>query len=643
MNVSRIQPILAMLNLRWFRALCIVLVCASPIQASELDLDSLQEEIYSTIESVKPAVVSLSRRGSMFSGVIVSKEGHVLSAGHAVSPGSRYRVLLPDGRQFNAMAKGSNPQADCALLKITSQVDDLPYVRMGDSKSLVRNQPCLSISFPGGQGVRGAPFVRFGRVVRTGDGRSMLQSTALMEPGDSGGPLFDLQGRVIGIHSRIGRSMTRNYEVPIDTFKAYWNELNQEKSFTQSGPPIPKLGIRGEDQSDSTGIKVLEIVDDSLAANHGIETNDVILSVYGTVTPSISDLRRALVAARDEDSNEIVVKVRREDEEVVLTMPFEFERDAAPEIALPEYDDKEFSTPEAIDQLANLPKEFSDLESELDDACVEISSLLPDGESIEIVGTLIRATPFIISKSSMVIEDPTVTLEGTEVELEVIARDRDNDLILLKSPTENVAGIELDAKATQSPNIGSFLITPDSRGPGFISIVGSRSFSSRKQQSRGFLGVTPANYEDNGGAVLERITKDGAAERAGLQVGDVVTRLDETVITTRMDMRRFLGTVDPNATVVATILRGEERLERSIRLGAYPSSSNHAADQMRKSGRRDGFQKVISHDADLKPENCGGPLFDLNGNFVGLNIARNSRVRSYAISPEIVRELVERN
>ena len=126
-------------------------------------------------------------------------------------------------------------------------------------------------------------------------------------------------------------------------------------------------------------------------------------------------------------------------------------------------------------------------------------------------------------------------------------------------------------------------------------------------------------------------------------MGDVVTKLNETTIKTDTDMRRFLASVDPNVTVVATISRGKEELKKTIRLGAYPSFSNHAADQMEKSGRRDGFSRVISHDADLDPSSCGGPLFDLGGSFVGINIARNSRVRSYAIPYATIQKLVENN
>lgn len=631
-----------MLESRLFRLLCFLLVGSTSAAAAEFEVETLQQRIYSTVESVRPAVVSIQQRGGMFSGVIVSDEGHILSAGHAVRPGGRYRVLLPDRETpLTAIGKGSNAIADCALLKITTEVEDLPYVQMGESSSLVRNQPCLSISFPGGQGTRGVPVVRFGRIVRPAQGRKMLQSTALMEPGDSGGPLFDLQGRVIGIHSRIGQSMTRNFEVPVDTFKKYWNELNREKSFTQSGPPTPKLGFFGENRRDGTGIDVQRIVEKSLAESLGMKSNDLILSVDGKDTPSLEELRRALIAARDGGVEEIVVNLRREEEDLELKAPFNVEREAAPEVALPDYGDQTFLEPEAIAQLANLPKEFSEMEAQLDDACVEISSNLSNGEGLRIVGTMIKATPFIVSKSSMVHEAPTTNIGAMELELEVITRDSSNDLVLLKAPADNVAGIDLTSEAEAIPSIGTFLIAPDSSGPGLVSVVSTKSFPSRKQASRGFLGVYPENYQDKGGAILRRVTEDGAAKRAGLKVGDVVTQLNDTSITTHSDMRQFLRTLDPDAIVIAKIIRGEDELEKTIRLGAVPPPSNHAANLMDKSGRRDGFQKVIPHDADLDPADCGGPIFDLEGNFVGLNIARNSRVRSYAIPREIIEEFLE--
>ena len=615
-----------------------MLVSSTTLSATEIDVPALQKKIYSTIEDVTPAVVSISLRGRRqlggFSGVIVSKDGHVLSAGHAVRPGGKYEVLLPDGRSFNAVGKGSNGVADCAMLQITSDFEDLPYAQMGESKSLVKNQPCLSISYPSGQRAKLAPVVRFGHLVRDGGGTKMLQSTALMEPGDSGGPLFDLDGRVIGIHSRITEGMEQNFEVPIDTFKKFWNELNREKRFTHSGPSTPTLGFPGSDAK--TGVTVGRIQPDSLAEKHGIKAGDVIESVYGVETTSMRALRKAMVAARDDEAKEIIVKILREEEQIELKIPFEVVDDSAPEVKLPEYEDKEFPKPTGMEQLAKLPEEFSDLESELDDACVDISSTRTEGDKeLSIIGTRIKSTQFIISKNSMVGDKPTVG----ETELEVVSRDEENDLVLLKTPDKNAAGVDINLQDDAAPKTGSFLITPDSDGAGLVSVVSSKSFASKKNKRAGFLGVRPADYKDKGGAVLEMVVNGGAAKRAGLKVGDIVTKLNDTEITDQAEMREFLTKVTPGATVVATITRDDEEMEKTIELGEF--TSGHSADRVAKSARRDGFTKVILHDADLKPADCGSPVFDLKGNFVGLNIARNSRVRSYLIPRTIVKKLVE--
>ena len=620
------------------RCICFVLVSSTTLSATEIDVPALQKKIYSTIDDVTPAVVSISLRGRRqlggFSGVIVSKDGHVLSAGHAVRPGGKYEVLLPDGRSFNAVGKGSNGVADCALLQITSDFEGLPYAQMGESKSLVKNQPCLSISYPSGQRARLAPVVRFGHLVRDGGGTKMLQSTALMEPGDSGGPLFDLNGRVIGIHSRITEGMEQNFEVPIDTFKKFWNELNREKGFTHSGPSTPTLGFRGTESE--TGVTVGRIQADSLAEKHGIKTDDVIESVHGVETKSMRALRKAMVTARDDEAKEILVKILRDEEQIELKIPFEVVDDSAPEVKLPEYEDKEFPKPTAMEQLAKLPEEFSELESELDDACVDIFSTRTEGgKELSIIGTRIKATRFIISKNSMVGDKPMVG----DTELEVVSRDEENDLVLLKTPDKNAAGIDIKLQEDAVLKTGSFLITPDSDGAGLVSVISSKSFASKKNKRSGFLGVRPADYKDKGGAVLERVVNGGAAKRAGLEVGDVVTKLNDTVITDQLEMREFLTKVKPGSTVIATITRDDEEMEKTIELGEF--TSGHSADRVAKSARRDGFTKVILHDADLKPADCGSPVFDLKGNFVGLNIARNSRVRSYLIPRAIVKKLVE--
>ena len=609
----------------------------------DVDLPSLQQDLLETIEQVRPAVVNITGRGSGFSGVIVSAEGHVLSAGHAVSPGSRYRLTLPDGRRLRGVGKGSNPRADAALILITDPPADLPFVSMGDSAALVTDQPCFGLSYPGGPKAGTEPVARFGRVVRSRSSRGMLQSSVLMEPGDSGGPLFDLNGCVIGIHSRIGRSMERNYEVPVNVFREFWNELNREQTFTQAGLPLPQLGIRFErfrgEAQEAPGLRIVSVFDDSLVSDADILPEDRLLQVYGRDLGSISDLQQALAAARDEGAESINLQLQRGDETLEREIAFDVEREAAPDVPLPVNDLPEVPAPEGVPQLERLATVVADLEDRLDDTCITIQSTFGD-DTRTITGTCILQTPWIISKSSAVGDTPLADIDGESLTLTIIARDAANDVVLLQAPHPHESGVVLETRAA-APAMGTFVLSPDPEGSGFVSIIGSPGFPSPKQQSRGFLGVMPSTFGDNEGARLEQVTEAGAAEQAGLLVGDIITKLNDTVIRSQEELRNFLASLDPGAVITATLQREDDELTKTVKLGGVPETSNHAADQMAKSGRRDGFGEIVPHDADLTPDDCGGPLFDLEGRLVGINIARNSRTRSFTLPASLISEFVE--
>ncbi len=633
----------------WTRVLVLIVMSVPTMllhpslgMGGDFDLPSLQQDVLATIDRVRPAVVNISGRGSGFSGVIVSAEGHVLSAGHAVSPGARYRLTLPDGRQLRGIGKGSNPRADAALILINDPPADLPYVSMGDSASLVTNQPCFGLSYPGGPKASNEPVARFGRVVRSRSSRGMLQSSVLMEPGDSGGPLFDLNGCVIGIHSRIGRSMDRNYEVPVDLFRQYWNELNRERTFIESGVPIPQLGVRFErpapDQNERK-LSVASVIDEGLASKAAIQPNDILLELYGRALQSVPDLQETLIAARDEGAESISATVQRGDDTLEITIPFDVERDAAPEVALPENDRPNVPAPSGVPELQGLAAQVADLEDQLDDTCVTIRSHFGD-DSRTISGTCIQDDFWILSKSSAVGAHPVIDGgDGESVELVIIARDAEHDLVLLKAPAKNANGIMMQTPTPELP-MGTFVLTPDDEGSGMVSVVGSSIFSSPKQESRGFLGVMPSTFGENEGARLEQVNEAGAAERAGLLVGDIITKLNDTVIRSQNELRGFLAELDPGAVITATLRRDAEELTKTVTLDAVPQTSNHAADQMEKSRRRDGFPGVFPHDADLSPDDCGGPLFDLEGRFLGMNIARHSRTRSFALPASLVMEFL---
>lgn len=154
--------------------------------------------------------------------------------------------------------------------------------------------------------------------------------------------------------------------------------------------------------------------------------------------------------------------------------------------------------------------------------------------------------------------------------------------------------------------------------------------------SGGYLGVQIGNNPN--GVVVNRV-EAGAAKRVGIKDGDELIRLDETEVKEMRDVFAFLRSKDPNSQIKAVIKRADEELTKEILLGNRPETSGHIAGNLvgGKSLRRDGFSYAISHDGDINPEDCGGPVFDLEGNLLGINIARCSRVRCYVVPRTVVK------
>ncbi|TKC09541.1 S1 family peptidase [Pedobacter frigoris] len=175
--------------------------------------------------------VKKQQNSAQFSGVVVTAEGHILTAAHATIPGNTYKVFFPDGQERMAIALGRigfkerQNLPDVAMMKIIGD-GKWSFAEMGWSSSLRKNQPCLSIAYPETLS-QPKPSVRFGRISVPMTQWGFVQSTCKMEPGDSGGPLFDYMGRVIALHSRIDKPEDVNFEVPVDLYRKYWTALNK--------------------------------------------------------------------------------------------------------------------------------------------------------------------------------------------------------------------------------------------------------------------------------------------------------------------------------------------------------------------------------------------------------------------------------
>lgn len=304
-------------------------------------------------------------------------------------------------------------------------------------------------------------MIRFGHILSpvTRNG-GMIKSTAKMEPGDSGGPLIDLDGKVIGIHSNIRRDGESNFDVPIDSFKKYWDELNEPERFYVDGyPSLPRLGFRGEASGD-LGVKVLKVYDDGQGKKIGLKPNDYVNSVGGTRVRSSRQIRNRLIALRAGGESEFFVNATRKDEKLSLRF---------------QLNDAEQLMPPSYRELEKLPAKFAKLESKLDDDVFVVTSTFGE-RSLKVRATRLKAVGSgnLISKSSRIGSDPSVKLpNSSSVSAEIVARDKANDLVLLKAALPGKGGLDLSQVLGDLEELrGKILLSPN---PGTKSRVKVRS------------------------------------------------------------------------------------------------------------------------------------------------------------------------
>jgi serine protease Do len=189
---------------------------------------------------------------------------------------------------------------------------------MATSADLKKGQWCLAVGHPGGYQKGRPPVVRVGRILEAND--RTLRTDCTLVGGDSGGPLFDMHGKVIGIHSRIGGSITYNIHVPVDTYRHTWDKLAASEVWGNSPFDLfgfgndragqPYFGITGDTQGDL--LRIQSVVPESPAEKAGLRADDVILRVDDRDMRTLDDLTRVL--RRHRPGAQVRVEVRRGDQ-----------------------------------------------------------------------------------------------------------------------------------------------------------------------------------------------------------------------------------------------------------------------------------------------------------------------------------------
>jgi serine protease Do len=267
-------------------------VFSKPAPESPEDLLAIQKQVRSVLNNAKEATVCILGNGSG-SGVIVSEEGLVLTAGHVSGePGTKVRVVMPDGTNLEAESLGRSAAADSGLIRITEK-GNYPFVEIAPAATLFRGDWIFSIGHPGGFDKERGIVLRVGRVIHRST--NTIQSDCKLIGGDSGGPLFDMLGRVVGIHSRVSKKVEQNFHVTVRAFKRDWDRMLAGKVVTidDSYAKIQRKGgfLGVQRIPHSKGVQITGVVKNSPAAQSKLRAGDVISRIDGEKIENLNSFR----------------------------------------------------------------------------------------------------------------------------------------------------------------------------------------------------------------------------------------------------------------------------------------------------------------------------------------------------------------
>jgi serine protease Do len=262
------------------------------------------------------------------------------------------------------------------------------------------------------------------------------------------------------------------------------------------------------------------------------------------------------------------------------------------------------------------------------------------------LGTVIAASGLVLTKASEVSGgDLTCRLpDGTKVPARIVRVADDNDVALVRV---EAAGLKPVVWAVDPSEIGQWVVTPGlASAPEAVGIISAPP--RRVQHRRALIGVElDLNRR---GPFIDKLLAGLGAERAGLAPGDLVLAVNEAPVETREEMVRVLREFRAGQTVRLRVQRADETLELDVEMmEPNPEAATRTPDRGERmnqmgstlSARAAGFDEVLTHDTVLQAWQCGGPLVNLKGHAIGLNIARAGRTASYALPARRALDIAE--
>jgi S1-C subfamily serine protease len=311
---------------------------ASVLEADAGLLDAYSRAVTAAVDRVRPSVVHIhierrARRGQSRegagSGFIITPDGYLITNSHVAGGASALQATLPDGRTVEGELVGDDPDSDLAVVKIGA--DGLSYGHLGDSTRVRVGQVAIAIGSPYGfqHTVTAGIVSAIGRSMRGATGRlldNIIQTDAALNPGNSGGPLIDSTGVVIGVNTAvILPAQGICFAIASNTAERVAIALIREGrvrraylGLSAQDLPLARRVVRHFNLPRESGARVEAVTRDSPAALAGIRDGDVIVALGDTPIAGVDDLQRVLTGGRIGDAVEVVVL--RRDQRLALSV-----------------------------------------------------------------------------------------------------------------------------------------------------------------------------------------------------------------------------------------------------------------------------------------------------------------------------------